>query len=134
MLPYEEYQRMFPEPSVVRPKHIYFAYKNGEVEEFGTRAEAKAYSNLVEEVITNQEDVAAYKKARSACHKKVCDTWKDALREEFNFLVERGVFDDALSFVQCELDTHLDNYANHLGDIEAIVKKAFTLFGQPKPN
>lgn len=69
-----------------RPIYTYFAYKNGEVQEFTLKAEAKSFSNNVEPVIVNQKEIDDYKNVRKQLESDAYHIWYDALKKEYSHL------------------------------------------------
>jgi hypothetical protein len=71
-------------PQIPPRKFSYFAYKNGECLSFDTSEEAKKYSNMVESVCVNVEDITEAKGKVTDFKREVYNHWYNDLREEYD--------------------------------------------------
>lgn len=115
------------EPVIPDQTFTYYAYKKGEAQRFPTHETAKAFSQNIEKVCTNEQERAAAKDTRNAYIQKVFSYWQGKLKEEYSDLVNRGIFDvvykqaydqctssdyDAIEAEICDLDEFLDKVFN----------------------
>lgn len=71
---------------VPNEEKFFRAYKGGECRTFKTKKEAYAFSNLVDEEITNQEEIEKVRAEYYALDRKCQDIWHRELREEYQYL------------------------------------------------
>lgn len=87
MISFDEARRQVEyDPTAKPPARItkYFAYKAGEVREFEVMKDALAFSENIEEVVANQDEIKAFWGRQRWLEAAAFKVWYDALREEYS--------------------------------------------------
>lgn len=85
-----------------KPVIIIYGYKNGKVHTFTSHVDAKDYSDLVETVIINQNEIDEYNVKQNYLHQLAVSNWYADLRKKYNYLA------DAV-FSRCYQEVFLDS-------------------------
>lgn len=80
----------------IHPEYEYVCLKNGKTEKFDNLAAAMKFSLLYERIQVNQAEMNAWRQTYREYEEKATKIWKDALRDEYDYLDDR-IFDVAFS-------------------------------------
>ena len=67
----------------------YYAYKDGIVHEFATRLGAHAFSNLVEHVVSNKDEIQAFQDKQTEAEIAAAELWLKELRADYSELTDK---------------------------------------------
>lgn len=103
--------------------------KKGEVQEFCNESDAKSFSNLVERVTVNQQEIDNWKQTRRELESKAFDIWHTHLRREYDYLSD-AVFD--LCYNKAYDDGHSAGYDEVSVEMSDIAYFAIRVLGEQK--
>ena len=101
------------------PTIKYLAYKRGEVREFDSYDLAFEFSNLVEKIVVNEDDVNGFREKQRELADRAMQYWKNELREEYRDLTHKQF--DMLYERAYDNDSHCDSIVEEMERLYSFV-------------
>lgn len=106
--------------SGVRPekKYVYFAYKEGKVKQFTNSFDASNYSNLVERVLINENEILVYNTKIKAAINEIKDCWRVSLFKKAFYVY--GIDNELIlrSILNIVINSVMFDYSSEINDKE----------------